>query len=215
MKKTFKEKGWTITVDELVPFGEVTDWRSILAKVRQDPPDVVINTDYLPGNSASFLNQFMEQPTKSLLFLQYAPSVPEFIKLTGKNSTGVIYDLLGGPLVTPKNPRADEVAAKFKQKYGAESGTYGIGLYEMANVYFDALKKAGNPADHKAVMKALSETDKQIAAGRLKFDPATHLALQGDDYIPITFFQIEDGKRVLISPTKYATGEFEPQPWTK
>lgn len=215
MKKTFKEKGWTITVDELVPFGEVTDWRSILAKVRQDPPDVVINTDYLPGNSASFLNQFMEQPTKSLLFLQYAPSVPEFIKLTGKNSNGVIYDLLGGPLVTPKNPRADEVAAKFKAKYNTESGTYGIGLYEMANVYFDALKKAGDPADHKAVMKALSETDKQIAAGRLKFDPATHLALQGEDYIPITFFQIEDGKRILISPTKYATGEFQPQPWTK
>jgi branched-chain amino acid transport system substrate-binding protein len=157
----------------------------------------------------------MEQPTKSLLFLQYAPSVPEFIKLTGKNSNGVIYDLLGGPLVTPKNPRADEVAAKFKAKYNTESGTYGIGLYEMANVYFDALKKAGDPADHKAVMKALSETDKQIAAGRLKFDPATHLALQGEDYIPITFFQIEDGKRILISPTKYATGEFQTQPWMK
>ena len=60
MKKTFKEQGWTVTVDELVPFGEVTDWRSILAKVRADVPDVVINTDYLPGNSASFLNQFME-----------------------------------------------------------------------------------------------------------------------------------------------------------
>ncbi|RUZ70626.1 amino acid ABC transporter substrate-binding protein, partial [Mesorhizobium sp. M7A.F.Ca.US.003.02.2.1] len=92
MKKTFKEKGWTITVDEIVPFGEVTDWRSILAKVRENVPDVVINTDYLPGNSASFLNQFLEQPTKSLVFLQYAPSVPEFVELTGKKSDGVIYN---------------------------------------------------------------------------------------------------------------------------
>ncbi len=215
MKKTFKAKGWKITVDEMVPFGEVTDWRSILTKVRQDPPDVVINTDYLPGNSASFLNQFVEQPTNSLLFLQYAPSVPEFIKLTGKNSNGVVYDLLGGPISSPKNPRAAEIAEKFKAKYGVESGTYGIGLYEMANVYFDALRKAKDPKDHKAVEKALSQTDKQIASGRLKFDPATHLALQGDDYLPITFFQIEDGKRVLISPTKYATGEFQPQPWMK
>ncbi|RWN66351.1 MAG: ABC transporter substrate-binding protein [Mesorhizobium sp.] len=215
MKKTFKEKGWTITVDELVPFGEVTDWRSILAKVREDVPDVVINTDYLPGNSASFLNQFLEQPTKSLVFLQYAPSVPEFVELTKEKSNGVTYNLLGGALTTPKNPRADEVAGKFKAKYGVESGTYGVGLYEMVNVYFDALKKAGDPSDHAAIMKALSETDKQVAEGRLKFDPATHLAMQGDDYIPITFFQIWDGKRTLISPAKYATGEFQPQPWMK
>ncbi|MDQ6434845.1 ABC transporter substrate-binding protein [Mesorhizobium sp. LHD-90] len=213
MKKTFAEKGWTITVDELVPFGEVTDWRAILAKVRENVPDVVINTDYLPGNSASFLNQFLEQPTKSLVFLQYAPSVPEFVELTKKNSDGVIYNLLGGPLTTPKNPRAAEVADKYKAKYGVESGTYGVALYETVYLYLDALKKAGDPADHQAVMKALAETDKQIAAGRLKFDPATHLATQGDEFIPITFFQIWDGKRDLISPVQYATGEFKIQPW--
>ncbi|PZO77987.1 MAG: ABC transporter substrate-binding protein [Mesorhizobium amorphae] len=213
MKKTFAAEGWTVTVDEIVPFGEVTDWRSILAKVRADVPDVVINTDYLPGNSASFLNQFMEQPTKSLVFLQYAPSVPEFVELTKANSNGIVYNLLGGPLTTPKNPRAAEVADKFKAKYGTESGTYGIALYETVYVYFDALKKAGDASDHQAVMKAIGETDKQIAAGRLKFDQATHLAMQGDDFIPITFFQIWDGQRVLISPTQYATGEFKAQPW--
>jgi len=213
MKKTFASKGWTISVDEMVPFGEVTDWRSILAKIRQNPPEVVINTDYLPGNEASFLNQFLEQPTKSLVFQQYAPSVPEFVKLTGKNSNGVVYDLLGGPLTTPKNPRAADLSAKFKAKYNTESGAYGIGLYEEMNVYFDAVKKAGDPTDHKAIEKALGETDKQIASGRLKFDPATHLAMQGDDFIPITFFQIWDGDRILISPEKYATGVFKTQPW--
>lgn len=213
MKATFKEQGWTITVDELVPFGEVTDWRSILAKVREDVPDVVINTDYLPGNSASFLNQFMEQPTKSLVFLQYAPSVPEFVELTKQNSNGVVYNLLGGPLTTPKNPRAAEVSDKYKAAYGMESGTYGVALYETIYVYLDALRKAGDASDHQAVMAALAETDKQIAAGRLKFDPETHLATQGDDFIPITFFQIWDGERTLISPAQYATGEFKIQPW--
>lgn len=215
MKKTFTENGWTITVDEIVPFGEVTDWRSILAKVRADVPDVVINTDYLPGNSASFLTQFLEQPTNSLMFLQYAPSVPEFVELTKEKSDGVIYNMLGGPLTTPKNPRAAEVADKFKAKYGVESGAYGAALYESVYVYLDALKKAGDASDHAAVMKALGETDKQIAAGRLKFDPATHLAMQGDDYIPITFFQIWDGERALIGPEAYASGEFKKQPWMK
>jgi len=39
--------------------------------------------------------------------------------------------------------------------------------------------------------------------------------MQGDDYIPITFFQIWDGERTLISPAAYATGEFKIQPWMK
>jgi branched-chain amino acid transport system substrate-binding protein len=215
MKKSFGEKGWTITVDEMVPFGEVSDWRSILAKVRENTPDVVINTDYLSGNSAAFLAQFLEQPTNSLVFLQYAPSVPEFVELTKEKSNGVIYNLLGGSLVSPKNPRAEEVGKKFKDKYGVESGTYGVALYEIVNVYFDALKKVGDASDHKAIAKAIGETDKQTVAGRLKFDPATHLAMQGDDYIPLTYFQIWDGQRTLISPKAYAVGDFKAQPWMK
>ena len=70
----------------------------ILAKVNETKPDLVINTDYIPGNSALFLKQFLEAPTDSLVFLQYAPSVPEFVELTGERSNGVIYNLIGGPL---------------------------------------------------------------------------------------------------------------------
>lgn len=213
MKKAFGEAGWTITVDELVPFGEVNDWRAMLAKVRQDPPDVVINTDYLSGNSASFLNQFLEDPTESIVFLQYAPSVPEFLELTGEASTGVLYNLLGGVLDTPKSQRAQELLAKFKDRWGVESGTYGVGLYEMTQMYFDALKNVGDPTKHKEIGLAIGATDRETAQGWVKFDQATHLAEQADDRIPIQFYQIQDGRRVLIAPQKYATGEFMLPPW--
>ncbi len=215
MKKKFRASGWTITVDEMVPFGEVNDWRTIITKVRNDPPDLVINADYLPNNSATFLKQFLEQPTDSLVFLQYAPSVPEFVKLTGTGSTGVLYDLLGGVIDSPKLPRAQELMARFKQKYGVETGTYGIALYEMIGIYFDALKKVGDPNNHKAIAEAIGATDKLTAMGRVQFDPKTHLTLQDNDHVPITFFQIWDGKRNLISPPQFATGEFQLPPWMK
>ncbi|MBV9749048.1 MAG: ABC transporter substrate-binding protein [Acetobacteraceae bacterium] len=215
MKKKFASSGWKITVDEMVPFGEVNDWRPIITKVRQDPPDLVINADYLPNNSATFLKQFLEQPTDSLVFLQYAPSVPEFVKLTGAASTGVLYDLIGGPIDSPKVPQAEEILAKFKKRYGVESGPYGVGLYTMINIYFDALRKVGDPANHEAIAAAIGATDKMTAEGRVKFDPKTHLAIQGEDYIPIQFLEIWNGKRVLISPPKYATGEFQLPPWMK
>ncbi len=215
MKKVFAGEGWKIVVDEIVPFGEVGDWRAILAKVRSTKPDLVVNTDYLPGNSALFLKQFLEAPTNSVVFLQYAPSVPEFIKLTGAQSTGVLYDLIGGPLDTPKWPRGPKLLATYKQRYGIESGAYGVGLYEMTNMYFNALKKVGNPTDHKAISKALGESTVESVAGLIKFDPKTHVALAGLDYVPTSFWQIVDGKRVLVGPAKYANGSFQTPPWIK
>ena len=215
MKKKFAASGWTITVDEMVPFGEVNDWRTIITKIRQDPPDLVINADYLPNNSATFLKQFLEQPTDSLVFLQYAPSVPEFVTLTGAGSTGVLYDLLGGTIDSPKMPQAQALLAKFKQRYGVESGPYGVALYEMINIYFDALRKVGDPAKHEQIAAAIGATDKMTAEGRVQFDPKTHLAVQDDDHIPLLFLQIWDGKRALIAPAKYATGDFQLPPWMK
>jgi branched-chain amino acid transport system substrate-binding protein len=127
----------------------------------------------------------------------------------------VLYDLIGGALDSPKVPRAKELMAKFKQLYGVETGPYGIALYEMLNIYFDALKKVGDPAKHKEIAEAIGATDKMSAEGQVRFDPKTHLAVQDDGHIPITFFQIWQGQRVLIAPSQYATGDFQLPPWMK
>ncbi|MEM9048769.1 MAG: ABC transporter substrate-binding protein [Pseudomonadota bacterium] len=214
MKVSFEEGGWTVVVDELVPFGEVGDWRAILAKVRETNPDLVINTDYLPGNSALFLNQFLEAPTESLVFLQYAPSVPEFVKLTGENSNGVLYNLINAPLNSDGWPRGQMLTTAFVEKYGREPGPYGTGLYEMGWIYFDALAKTGDPADREAVAAAIGTIKKPTAAGNLEFDPATHVAIQSNDHIPVSFWQIQtDGARVLFEPNVYANGSFQLPPW--
>ncbi|MBN9075882.1 MAG: ABC transporter substrate-binding protein [Rhizobiales bacterium 65-79] len=213
MKPLFKAAGWTITVDEMVPYGEVNDWSAILAKVRQDPPDLVINADYLPGNSALFLKQFLQKPTNSLVFLQYAPSVPEFVKLTGEQSNGVLYDLIGGPLDSPKWPRAQTLLKGFKDKYGVDSGAYGVGLYEMTNLYFKALAEVGDPTKHEEIGKAIGRMQVDSVAGPIAFDPKTHVALQDDDHVPVSFWQIWDGKRILVKPDKYAAAKFRLPPW--
>ncbi len=216
MKVSFAEGGWKVVVDELVPFGEVGDWRAILAKVQETNPDLVINTDYLPGNSALFLNQFLDAPTESLVFLQYAPSVPEFVQLTGDNATGVLYNLINAPLTSDKWPRGQELTKKFAEKYGREPGTYGTGLYEMGLIYFDALAKVGDPTDHEAIGAAIGETKKETVAGLLEFDPATRVAIAGADHIPVSFWQIQaGGARVLFEPAKYANGAFVSPPWLK
>lgn len=210
---SFEAGGWEITQSQLLPFGEINDWRGFLAQVRQDPPALLVNTDYLPGNAATFMSQFMENPTNSLVFIQYAPSVPEFLELTREVSNGVVYNLLGGALTTPANPRAQEVVGKYVEAYGNEPGFYGIALYEQTMLYADALEAVGDPADRLAIGEWIGAADKQTAMGRLHFDQETHLAVQGDDGIPLQFFQIVDGERILFSPDEYATGSFMMPPW--
>ena len=92
---TFTKLGWKIVGKEKVPFQSVTDWHTQIAKIHEANPGVIVNTEWTPGGDATFFNQFIEQPTKSLLFLQYAPSIPEFSKLVHNKATGVIYDMLG------------------------------------------------------------------------------------------------------------------------
>jgi len=213
MKVAFEESGWTITTDELVPFGPVSDWRSILARVRENEPEVVINTDYIPSNAALFTNQFRENPTNSVVFLQYAPLVPEFVELTKENSNGVLYNAIGATLDVPKHPRGQEVAAAYRAEYGVSSGAYGTSLYEMATIYFEALEEVGNPTDHTAIGQAIGRTKRPVISGFLEFDPETHVARQGNDNVPVTFFQIQDGKGVMIGPEKFKTGDFRRPDW--
>lgn len=215
MTESFEAAGWTVTENDLLPFGEINDWRGFLAKVREDPPAVLINTDYVSANAATFVSQFMEDPTDSLLFIQYAPSVPEFIELTKEQSSGVVYNLLGGVLNSPKNPRAAEVVGKYKDAFGAEPGTYGPALYEEMMIYAAALEQVGDPADRAAIGEAIGATDTQTAMGGMSFDPATHLAVQSNEGVPIQFYQIRDGERILFYPEEYATGEFEEPSWMK
>ena len=211
LMQSFKSAGWQITFDQKLPFGAIQDWGSTLAHIRNRNPAVIVDTDYLPGNGARLMRQFMKNPTDSLLFIQYAPSVPQFLKLTKDVSTGVIYNLLGGTI--PKYPPAVKVLKKYKARWGVKSGEYGVMLYEMTRIYFNALRKVGNPSKHLAIGRAIGRTNMKTAQGHLVFDQKTHLAKQGKQYFPLLFLQIWQGKRVVFYPPKYATGKFRIPPW--
>ncbi|HMS93701.1 MAG TPA: ABC transporter substrate-binding protein, partial [Tabrizicola sp.] len=165
MVDAFAAAGWEIVTNDLLPFGEINDWRGFLGKVRDAQPSVIINTDYVSSNAALFVSQFNENPTDSLVFIQYAPSVPEFIELTKEQSSGIVYNLLGGILNTPANPRAAEVIAKYSDKFGVEPGTYGAALYEQVHIYAAALAEVGDPSDRVAIGNAIGASTTKTAMG--------------------------------------------------
>ena len=56
----------------------ISEWGPVLAKIRQDPPSVICITHFLPADLAQFAVQFAPNPTPSLVYMQYGPSVPAF-----------------------------------------------------------------------------------------------------------------------------------------
>jgi branched-chain amino acid transport system substrate-binding protein len=211
LQATFEELGWTVTGFETVPFASVTDWRGILAKIRQDPPDIVIVTDSAPPNNAAFMNQFMENPPDSLLFLQYGPSVQEFLDLTQENSTGVIYNNLGAAIDTL--PEVKEFRDRYEELYGHRGGYFAVVAYDEVLIYANCLEEVGDPTKRLEIGQCIGNTDMMTRSGHLVFDQETHLALQGDEYYPMQFYQIWDGVRIEIEPEQYADGEFQVPPW--
>jgi branched-chain amino acid transport system substrate-binding protein len=217
MVKAFDERGWTQVGKDVTPDSPINDWRSIVSKIKTAAPDLIINTDYKTGNEATFLDQFLQSPTNALLYLEYGPSVPEFLELTGDKSTGVSYALAGGPV--DSLPGTQAIRQKFRDNYNVETGLYGIYLYEMIHLYADALTKVCDPTDRAAIGAALGEANKQIAMGQLIFDPATHLGVNagpsGTDGQPFQIYQIWDGEYVEVAPEPYKTGDFQLPPWFK
>ena len=211
MAAHFESMDWTVVGYETVPFASVTDWRGLLAKIRENEPDIVVVTDSAPPNNAAFMNQFMENPPNSLLFLQYGPSVQEFLELTGENSTGLIYNNLGAAI--DSKPEVIEIRDRYEEMYGHRGGYFTVIAYDQVMIYATCLEEVGDPAERVAIGECIGALEMETLAGFLTFDQETHLAIQGPEYYPIQFYQIWEGERIQLEPDRFSTGTFQVPPW--
>lgn len=211
---TFEENDWTVGAVETIPFGAVNDWQTQLAKIRQTNPDYVINTDYQVSNEVSFMEQFTQNPTQSLVFLQYGPNVDEFLTSAGDAAEGVLYNNLASPVDSPDYEPAQHLRDMWEEAYGTSFvPSSGMNTYVETMLYAKVLEEVGSPDDKLAIGKAIGASDTELANGRVVFDEESHLSLAGDEYVPLQSYQIIDGQRELIAPAQYATAQFVLPPW--
>jgi hypothetical protein len=101
--------GYKQNFKQQINFG-TTEYGTILATLKSDPPDIIFNTDFAPSDEAAFLKQFMEDPLPSLVFWQYGPSLPDFLPLAGQNSLGSLFHECRGLL---RNSRGYDYEAHY------------------------------------------------------------------------------------------------------
>ncbi len=211
--------GWEIAGVEPMGAGAMADWGPILAKVKAADAAVVMNTHYIPSELATFTIGFADDPTDSLLYLQYGASVPEFLELAGDKANGAIWATVTGVY-------GDAIGKSFAERYQAafskEAGYSNSGsgydeVYMLATVW----AMLGDSKDFTKVNDMLRKIVWRGVNGGY-FMPENYglsfPAEQPDMSLSQAhlFFQIQNGKNgTIIAPAPFTNGEFALAPWQK
>ncbi len=221
------EYGFEVSLFETVPF-PTNQWGPTLAKLRQDPPAAIIVTHFLPQDLAQFMVQFLAQPTDSLIYMQYGPSLPAFREIGGESVNGVIYSTVVGCL-------PDDFSKPFREAYRAKFGPSsayitGSQTYDGLWMWATAAAIAGGPGEpfnkeqaqkiaavmRRNVYRGVNGTYRADPAGQSAYCYPTQVA-DPSLGMPHQFLQHQDYKTnpKLIAPPLYATDSFVLPPWIK
>jgi branched-chain amino acid transport system substrate-binding protein len=195
------------------------NWGGVLVKIQAADPDVIVFSDYAAGDEAAFIKQFAQSPTKSLVYQQYAPSIPQYLQLAGSAANGVIWSTVVG--ILQNDPVAQPFIDAFTKKYGAGPGFSNAGdQYDLVKIWAQAVGVAGDPYAFDKINAHVKATPYRGVCGAYTFFHTGLTCIPYPDDIadpsigmPHLTFQIQNGKQVVISPTPYTTGTFELPAW--
>lgn len=220
-----EEYGWEISLHETVQF-PTNQWGPTLAKIRQDEPAVIAVTHFLPQDLAAFMTQYIPQPTNSLVYMQYGPSLPAFKEIGGDAVEGVLYSTVVGCL---PDDFSEAFRATYREKFGPNSAyltgsqTYdGLWKWALSAAIAGGASEPYNREQSQKVAAAMNRLVYRGVNGICRFDPEGQSAYcypaQTRDAslgMPHQFLQHQDLSTdpVLVAPDAYAAGTFKLPPW--
>ncbi|CAB4947093.1 MAG: ABC transporter substrate-binding protein [Actinobacteria bacterium] len=198
------------------------DWAPVIQKLQASDAGVIMIDHWIGAELASFSQQFAQNPVKnSLVYLQYGPSQPEYLKIAGPAANGFIW----GTVIGTGNTSAEDKAfrATYQSKFGVDDKTMGMvypaWCYDMVKVLANAWTNV-DPADFKAVNDFIAKNPTDGVTGHLDFSAASgavpiypDVAATINDGVTHYFYQVQNGRHTVIAPADDAEAEFVPQPW--
>jgi hypothetical protein len=136
-------------VDETHPYGNI-EWGVQLAKIREADPGFIFCVFEPDVEAISFVRQFLEDPTQSLIVIQCAWAPVEFRTELGDQSIGV----MGHGIVQP-NPSREY--REFREAYNERWGRFpGKGnpnfMWDSVMMWAEAVEAVGDETDYRAIM---------------------------------------------------------------
>jgi branched-chain amino acid transport system substrate-binding protein len=213
--KLVEKKGYKVVINETTPFG-VAQWGPILSRIESSQPAYVTFWNLDPTDAARFIKQFSEkfgnEGIDSLVYMQYTPSIPEFIKLAGKSADGLIW-VAGADQFGPK---FESYRKRWVKKFGKEpAGFYPVATRDAFDIWVQAVERAGCVDCYRKVAQLIRESAYDGMAGLFVFNPKDQSAIPGEYLMPIIWHQIWDGKSYQTGPKRFQKAKYRKPPWIK
>jgi branched-chain amino acid transport system substrate-binding protein len=201
-KKFLGEMGIEVVHFEIFPV-DLTDYNSIMLKVKRANPDLVFVGGLL-ANSLRAVKAAREVDfTPKGFAFSYGPTVPEFVKELGKDSEGAVAAsewLPSFPFKDPVFGSAQDFADAIQKKYGhaadyvQAAGAAGL-VAEQTAIETLGLQPPLAEKDREALMVELHKQDIQTLYGRVKFGADGGIVQK-----PPIAVQVQGGKFALVYP---------------
>jgi branched-chain amino acid transport system substrate-binding protein len=171
--------GWQVVMNETFPYG-TTDWGSILTKIRAEQPAAIVCSVLSVADISSFVKQFMENPTPSLLDISYMVVFKETQEAVGNKLTGVMGYVTS--YVTP-TPEHDTWKANFKKMFNMDVPlTTPPSTYDSVMLWAEAVKAVGDPTKYKEIEDYIRTHPYKGLLGTYDFNNAEQTIKPGPDF---------------------------------
>lgn len=206
--------GYEIVVDEVTQFG-VVEWGPILSKIEEAQPSYVTFWNLDPTDAARFMIQlrehFADTGLNALVFMQFTPTIPEFLELAGDAAEGLIWtasiEAVG---------EVEDYDTRWTDRFGEEpKAIYAYATRDAFDIWVAAVEEAGCFDCYDKITQNIREMTYEGMCGTYKFDPTDQSALTGVDAIPTVWHQIWEGEHHITGPGALKEFDYQLPPWIR
>jgi branched-chain amino acid transport system substrate-binding protein len=206
--------GYEVVVDEVTQFG-VVEWGPILSRIEEAQPSYITFWNLDPTDAARFMIQlrdhFADTGLNALVFMQFTPTIPEFLELAGEAAEGLIW--------TASIEAVGDVTgyeARWQEMFDdSPKAVYAYATRDALDIWVAAVEKAGCVDCYDKITQNIRETSYQGMCGTYRFDPSDQAALYGTDGIPTVWHQVWQGEHHVTGPGALKTFDYQLPPWIK
>jgi branched-chain amino acid transport system substrate-binding protein len=182
-----------------------TDFIAVLKRIEKSGAEAIFSNGYY-NDTVAQLRQLRELDINVKMFAAtVGPALPKFVEELGSVAEYVVGNSQWEPKPILGHPGIEEFIGNYERRFGKTPNYHAAGGYSALQIFAAAVKRAGR-FDPEKVREALASIEVQAIRGRWKANE------QGLSTIEGLTIQIQNGKRVIVSPAHQAEARFLPMP---
>ncbi len=182
-----------------------TDFIAVLKRIEKSGAEAIFSNGYY-NDTVAQLRQLRELDINVKMFAAtVGPALPKFVEELGSVAEYVVGNSQWEPKPILGHPGIKEFIGNYERRFGKTPNYHAAGGYSALQIFAAAVKRAGR-FDPEKVREALASIEVQAIRGRWKANEKGLSTIEG------LTIQIQNGKRVIVSPAHQAEARFLPMP---